>query len=310
MITNVNASLMLSQDMITRNYQRSQITINLIFTTDDIMNQLIQCEINEEMKNFSDHLLIQTIIDFRICKESARKSRCNWKTMNEEKFINILKEQMLKSLLNHKTKRWCINEYTKQLLNALKKIIKIFTFWARSHEMIKAEWTKKCTKIIKSMQWIRRSCWIINNWTEYIQACDKKSKIIRKQKRSEYWEIMQNVEQFLRELFKTAKWARNAVADTLTQTTIFSLIKSKCFDIVTTAQNKVKMMFQTHFLSSSEILMLNTINFKYSLLIEDDISLTHCKIKRVVYKVTSDKTLKHMRYINRIMRRLINDASE
>ncbi len=41
MITNVNASLTLSQNMITRNYQKSQMTIDLIFTTDDIMNQLI-----------------------------------------------------------------------------------------------------------------------------------------------------------------------------------------------------------------------------------------------------------------------------
>jgi len=48
--------------------------------------------------------------------------------MNEEKFINILKEQMSKSLLNHKMKRQHINEYTKQLLNALKKIIEISTF--------------------------------------------------------------------------------------------------------------------------------------------------------------------------------------
>ncbi len=282
----------------------------MIFTTDDIMNQLIQCEINEEMKNFSDHLLIQTIINFRVCKKSARKSRCNWKTMNKKKFINILKKQMLKLLLNHEMKHWCINEYIKQLLNALKKIIEIFILWARSHEMIKAEWTKKCMKIIKSMQWMRRSCWIINDWAEYIQACDKKSKIIRKQKCSEYQEIMQNVEQFSRELFKTAKWARNAVANTLTQATISSLIKSEYFNIITTAQNKVKMMFQTHFLSSLKILMLNTIDFKYSFLIKDNTSLMHHKIKRVVYKVTSDKTLKHTKYINRIMCRLVNDASE
>ncbi len=278
--------------------------------TNDIMNWLIQCEINKEMKNFSDHLLIQTIIDFRVCKESTRKSRRNWKTMNEEKFINILREQMLKSLSNHEMRRWCIDEYTKQLLNALKKIVKIFTFWAKSHEMIKAEWTKKYIKIIKSMQWMRKSCWIINDWTEYIQACNKKSKIIRKQKRSEYWEIMQNVEQFSRKLFKTVKWARNAIADTLTQATIFSLIKSEYFDIIITMQNKVKMMFQTHFSSSSEILMLNTINFKYSLLIEDDILLTHCEIKRVIYKATSDKMSKHTKYINRIMCRLVDDASE
>ncbi len=151
MITNINASLALFQDIIIRDYQESQTTIDLIFTTNDIMNRLIQCEINEEMKNFSDHLLIQTIIDFRVCKESARKLHCNWKIMNEEKFINILKEQMLKSLLNYEMKCWCINEYIKQLLNALKKIIEIFILWARSHEMIKAEWTKKCMKIIKSV---------------------------------------------------------------------------------------------------------------------------------------------------------------
>jgi len=69
-------------------------------------------------------------------------------------------------------------------------------------------------------------------------------------------------------------------------------------------------MFQTHFSSSSEILMLNTIDFKYSFLIEDDVSLMHHKIKRVVYKATSDKMLKYMRYTNRIMRKLVDDTLE
>ncbi len=176
--------------------------------------------------------------------------------------------------------------------------------------MIKAKWTKKCMKIIKSMQWMKRSCWIINNWTEYIQACDKKSKIIRKQKCSEYWKIMQNIKQFSRELFKTAKWARNAVANTLIQTTILSLIKSECFNIAMIAQNKTKMMFQTHFSSSSEILMLNTENFKYLLSIENDVSLMHRKIKRVIYKMMLNKTSRHTEYINKIMRKLVNDTSE
>jgi len=77
MITNIDASLALSQDTITRNYQESQMTIDLIFTTENITNRLIQCEINEEMKNFSDHLLIQTVIDLKVYKESARRLRCN-----------------------------------------------------------------------------------------------------------------------------------------------------------------------------------------------------------------------------------------
>jgi len=75
-------------------------------------------------------------------------------------------------------------------------------------------------------------------------------------------------------------------------------------------QNKVKMMFQTHFSSSSKIFMLNTIDFKYSLLIEDDASLMHHEIKRVIYKATSDKMLKYTKYINRIMRKLVDDTSE
>jgi len=75
-------------------------------------------------------------------------------------------------------------------------------------------------------------------------------------------------------------------------------------------QNKVKMMFQTHFSLSLKIFMLNTINFKYSLSIKNDISLMHYKIKKIIYKVTSDKMLRHMRYINRIMRRLVDDTSE
>ncbi len=111
----------------------------------------------------------------------------------------------------------------------------------------------------------------------------------------------------MKELFKTAKWARNAVTNTLIQATIFSLIKSECFDIVTTAQNKMKMMFQTHFSSSSKILMLNTEDFKYSLLIENNASLMHRKIKRVIYKMMFNKTSRHTEYINRKMCRLINN---
>ncbi len=58
------------------------------------------------------------------------------------------------------------------------------------------------------------------------------------------------------------------------------------------------------------MISLNTEDFKYSLLIENDISLMHCKIKRVVYKMMLNKTLKYTKYINKIMRRLVNDISE
>ncbi len=70
------------------------------------------------------------------------------------------------------------------------------------------------------------------------------------------------------------------------------------------------MMFQTYFLSSLKILMLNIIDFKYLLLIENNVSLMHHEIKKVIYKATFNKTLKHTKYINKIMRKLIDDASK
>ncbi len=54
--------------------------------------------------------------------------------------------------------------------------------------------------------------------------------------------------------------------------------------------------------------MLNIKDFEYSFLIENDVSLTHCKIKRVVYKMMLNKTLKYTEYINRIMCKLVDDT--
>jgi len=72
----------------------------------------------------------------------------------------------------------------------------------------------------------------------------------------------------------------------------------------------MKMMFQTHFSSFSKIFMLNTKDFKYSFLIENDILLMHCKIKRVIYKMMFNKTSRYTEYINRIMCKLVNNMSE
>jgi len=56
--------------------------------------------------------------------------------------------------------------------------------------------------------------------------------------------------------------------------------------------------------------MLNTENFKYSLLIENDVLLMHRKIKRIIYKMMLNKISRYIEYINKIMCRLINDTSK
>ena len=69
-------SLTLLQNTIIENYQESQTIIDLIFTINNIINRLIKYKIDKEIKNLSNYLSIQTIIDLKIYKKSARRSRC------------------------------------------------------------------------------------------------------------------------------------------------------------------------------------------------------------------------------------------
>jgi len=54
--------------------------------------------------------------------------------------------------------------------------------------------------------------------------------------------------------------------------------------------------------------MLNTKDFKYLLLIKNDVSLLYHKIKRVIYKMMLDKTSRYTEYINRIMCKFIDNT--
>jgi len=49
-------------------------------------------------------------------------------------------------------------------------------------------------------------------------------------------------------------------------------------------------------------------DFDYLFLINNNVLLTYCKIKRVIYKTTFNKVLKYINYTNKIMRKSINNA--
>ena len=95
---NASATLTLLRDIITRNYQRAKIIINLIFATNEIIERLIYCEVNEKIENELNHLFIKTVLNLKTQEEFKRSSQCNWKTIDWEKFRNVLREHISKSL--------------------------------------------------------------------------------------------------------------------------------------------------------------------------------------------------------------------
>ena len=76
-------------------------------------------------------------------------------------------------------------------------------------------------------------------------------------------------------------------------------------NVAVTTQNKVEVMFETHFSFSSTIFMNDTEEFVYSSSTSDGEAVTRRKIMRIVYKVSSNKASRINKIINKALRQLI-----
>ena len=94
----------------------------------------------------------------------------------------------------------------------------------------------------------------------------------------------------LKQFFKIVKWIKNAKLRIISQKIILSLKRRN--KITNTIYDKVKIMFKTHFLSSSSILT-NEIEKFFSLLSANDKkTMINRKLIKVVYKINLNKTSK------------------
>ena len=123
MIQARGALLALPRGTITRDYQGSQTTIDLLFVTDLLANRIMSCGVDEEIENSSDHLPIKTILNLEIQKEPERPRRRNWKAMDVEKFKNTLLAKVPDLLLNKIVGRQRIEEYTKELFYTMEEAV-------------------------------------------------------------------------------------------------------------------------------------------------------------------------------------------
>ena len=304
----VDVTLSLSRNIVTRNYQNFKIIIDLSFATTKIVDRFISCDVIHELKNSFDHLLIDTIFDLKAQKKLKRRFKCNWKVLNEKKFKNVIWKHLSKSLSNTSTNRQRIDNYTTTFLQILEEATKQFTFWVKSHEQTKFEWFQECIDIIKKTRWLKRECRIFSEWQTYVKICDRKNKIITQHKKNDFRAAMQTSEDCFKKFFKMTKWVKNAKKKIMLQTIISSLKKHK--KLITTAQNKIEIMFKTHFLSLSTMFMKNAAKFNYSLSINDEASMTRREMMKIIHKINSNKTFEINEIINKALRQLVRVVVE
>ena len=88
----------------------------------------------------------------------------------------------------------------------------------------------------------------------------------------------------------------------MSQTIISSLKKRE--NLIITAQNKIEIMFKTHFLFSSTVFMKNVAKFNYFSLIDDEASMTRREVMRIIYKINLNKAFEINEIINKALRQL------
>ena len=135
-----------------------------------------------------------------------------------------------------------------------------------------------------------------------MKICDRKSKIITQHKKNDFRIIMQASEDCFKKLFKMTKWVKNAKKRIMSQTIILSLKEHE--KLITTAQNKIKIMFKTYFSFLSTMFMKDAAKFDYFSLIDDEASMTRREMMRIIHKINSNKTFEINEIINRTLRQL------
>ena len=82
---------------------------------------------------------------------------------------------------------------------------------------------------------------------------------------------------------------------------IILLLKTR-ESVVAITQNKVKIIFEIHFSSSSIVFMNDIEKYVYFSSTDDDETMTRRKMMKIVYKINSNKTSKINEIINKALR--------
>ena len=73
----VDVTLLLSHNIMIRNYQNFKFIINLLFATAKTVDRFIFYNVIHEVKNLFNHLFIDLILDLKIQKKSKRRFKRN-----------------------------------------------------------------------------------------------------------------------------------------------------------------------------------------------------------------------------------------
>ena len=134
-------------------HDRSQ-TLDLCFTSKDLANKIIRCDVIMQLNHDSNHFFIETILDFTISK-NQQKNIYVWDKTNSKDFNEKFRKSivMIFSMMIISSR---LDDYAHCLLLTLQEIIVVIVLKKRINNYIISEFISKCKTICIKVQKTRK----------------------------------------------------------------------------------------------------------------------------------------------------------
>jgi hypothetical protein len=173
----------LTPGTITRDQAGSQSTIDLVFASYSLREQMIACEVDRSVHADSDHLPILTLLEVNVPEAADPIRRRNWKAMDVEKFLTFaLSNLNLIRLPREPTPRE-IDYAVDHLLDIVQQAAQESTPWAKPSVWARQGWTPECTEAISASRRQYRQYMRTHgeeDWDEYKSVRNAKGRVIGK----------------------------------------------------------------------------------------------------------------------------------
>jgi len=287
-----NLKLLLPIGTITREAHGQRTTIDLAFATESTANRMLSCGVANTLSMGSDHLPILTEWDMKTTKANEIHKRA-WKKMDIERYTNELKRH-LPSIRKPNTNAE-IEQYTKEITQAISIAIAASTPWARHSAQAKPYWTTECSALVSQCRNMRRAAVSQDTqqaWHDYQATVNQKANTIKRAKRKAFREAMHEASNNDTTIWKLVKWAKNRshLPPDLPQfPPLIRMRNAGEEQLESTFAGKVEIFKEQFFPPSPEADLSDIADYSYQQQIEQDATITEEEIQRAIRKQGPNK---------------------
>lgn len=185
-------------------------TLDLVFATEGVGQQVIECKVQQSFDFDSDHFPVSTTLDTHIGQQSTTPRRL-WRETNIQTLRASLEREMPVALSAGDLQE--VDDLANAIVRSINTAIDQSTPWSRPSPRSVAGFTKECKEAQMEARRLRRKAKRARteeSWEQYKRARNRKARLIDKALKTAHRERVETASESIEGLWKVAKWAKNS----------------------------------------------------------------------------------------------------